>query len=382
MRRVMILLAVLAGVAMVSSPVCAQRIPDQLKTQDYNVKVETYVGSGLRNPWGIAFIDESTALVTEKGGNVRFIRNGRLGEPIENIPVSVDVGQGGMMAVSVDPDYANNGWVYLGYTHGRDGTAERRQPTMTRIVRGKIVDNKWTEEQVLFEAKKEHYRTGGVHFGVRIVFDKEGRLYFAIGDRGAQDMAQRLDVPNGKSHRINRDGSIPADNPYAGHNDAYPSIYSHGNRNIQGMAIHPQTDQLYATEHGPRGGDELNLILPGRNYGWPVITYGINYNGTKVSDLTEKEGMEQPVRQWTPSIAVCGLDFYTGSEFPKWENQLLVGSLAFQELRRVKVDGDKLVEEELLLKGAGRIRDVKVGPDGAIYLVLNSPDIILRLTAQ
>ncbi|HMO26051.1 MAG TPA: PQQ-dependent sugar dehydrogenase [Tepidisphaeraceae bacterium] len=382
MRRVVVVLALLAGVAMVSSPVCAQRVPEQLKTQDYTVKVETWIDSGLRNPWGIAFIDENTALVTEKGGNVRFIRDGRLEEPIAGTPVSIDIGQGGMMAVSVDPEYATNGWVYLGYTHGRDGTDERRQPTMTRIVRGKIVDNRWTDEQVLFEAKPEHYRTGGVHFGVRIVFDKDGHLYFAIGDRGAQDQAQRLDVPNGKSHRIHRDGSIPADNPYAGRDDAYPSIYSHGNRNIQGMAIHPDTDQLYATEHGPRGGDELNLILPGRNYGWPVITYGINYNGSKITDLTEKEGMEQPIRQWTPSLAVCGLDFYTGSEFPRWQNQLLVGSLAFQELRRVKVDGDKLVEEELLLKGAGRIRDVKVGPDGAIYLVLNSPDIILRLTAQ
>lgn len=349
---------------------------DVLRTKDYSMNFEVVVGEGVRNPWGIAFVSATHALITEKGGNVRQLIDGKLGEPIEGIPASRSHGQGGMMAVSVDPEYATSGWVYLGYTQ------ENPNGFLTRIVRGKIVDNRWTEQQVLWEGKAEHYSRAGVHFGTRIVFDKEGRLYFSIGDRGRQNEAQDVTRPNGKVHRINRDGSIPKDNPFVGRAGAYESIYSFGNRNPQGLAFHPVTGKLWATEHGPMGGDELNLIEAGKNYGWPVITYGKNYNGTIISNETHRDGMEQPAVQWTPSLAVCGLDFYTGDDFPKWQNTLLVGALAFQEVRKVTLDdAGKVVNQEVIVKNRGRVRDVKVAPDGAVWVLTNGPDRIVRLTA-
>jgi len=221
-----------------------------------------------------------------------------------------------------------------------------------------------------------------VHFGCRIVFDKAGHLYFAMGDRGAQTQAQDVKLPNGKTHRINRDGSIPTDNPFVSNSAAYPSVFSYGNRNMQGMAIDPKTDKLWATEHGPQGGDELNLIEAGNNYGWPVITFGKNYNGSPVTEITEKEGMEQPRVDWTPSPAMCGLDFVTGDLFPKWNNNLLAGALKFQEVKRLVIENDKVVKEEVIVKNMGRVRDVAVGPDGAIYVVLNGQNRIVRLTPK
>jgi glucose/arabinose dehydrogenase len=371
--------ALLVGV-LPAVPAAAQRVPTQLKTEDYSIKVEVYA-RGLNNPWGIAFIDERTAIVTEKAGPVRFIIDGKLQSPIEGTPKTRDFGQGGMMAVAVDPNYATEPWIYLGYNHALDESA-RRPTMMTRIVRGKVVENKWTEEQVLWESKPEHYRPTGVHFGCRIVFDPDGYLFFAIGERGIMQDAQDLTRPNGKSFRINRDGSIPKDNPFVGRPNVYESIFTYGNRNIQGLAVHPVTGLVWSTEHGPMGGDELNLLKPGLNYGWPVITFGRNYDGSVISNLTSKEGMEQPNLQWTPSLAVCGLAFYSGEKFTKWENHLLVGALAFQEILRLEIDGEKVTKQEVIMKGWGRVRDVQVGPDGAIYAVMNTPDLILRLTPQ
>ena len=359
----------------------AKRRPEgkDFKTQLHNFRMETVVAEGsLSNPWAIDWVSPTHALITEKGGTLRMMVDGKVSpEPVQGTPPTREHGQGGLMEVAVDPDYTTTGWVYLGHTHpGQSGL-------QTRIVRGKIKDNKWIDEQVLFQAKPEHYSNAGVHFGCRIVFDKKGHLFFAIGDRGNQNQAQDLTRPNGKVHRINRDGSIPKDNPFVSTANAYPSIFSYGNRNAQGLAIHPETDELWATEHGPMGGDELNWIRAGKNYGWPVITYGKNYNGTIISNLTEKEGMEQPAAQWTPSLAVCGLDFYAGDKFPKWKNNLLVGALAFQEVRRVEVTADgKMVNQELLLKNQGRVRDVGVGPDGLVYVVLNGPDKIVRLVPE
>jgi len=275
--------------------------------------------------------------------------------------------------VALDPDYANNRWVYLTLSDpGPSGTA------MTKLVRGKITDFKWIDEQVLFEAKPEHYVKSRAHFGSRITFDKAGHLYFSIGDRGKKEMAQDVRRPNGKIHRINRDGSIPADNPFLNTEGAYPSIFSYGNRNPQGLIVHPETDVLWETEHGPRGGDELNVIRSGVNYGWPEISYGINYNGTVLTEFKTKPGMAQPESQWTPSIAVCGLDVYTGDLFPEWKGSLLVGSLAYETLRLVSVEGDQYKSEVTLLEAEGRIRDVTTGPDGAIYVAL--PDSIVRLS--
>lgn len=355
--------------------------PEEVQTLDYVVDVEQWV-TGLEIPWGIAFPDADTALVTERPGRLRIVKNGKLDpKPVSGTPEVVVEGQGGLLDVAVDPDYAENGWVYLAYSHGLTGGSER-VPSMTRIVRGKVENGAWKNEQVVFEAPRESYLTGRVHFGCRIVFDDAGRLYFSIGDRGSQDMAQDLGVPNGKVHRVNRDGSIPADNPFVNTPGAMPSIFSYGNRNPQGLAWHSGDGLLWANEHGPMGGDELNAIRAGKNYGWPVITYGRNYNGTEVSSIRRKEGMEQPSFYWLPSIAVCGMDVYSGSQFPEWEGALLVGALKYESVAVMQVDEDRVMHEEVILKNAGRVRQVVAGPDGAVYVLTNSPDAILKLTKK
>ena len=339
---------------------------------------------GLEVPWAIDFIDASTALITERPGRLRVVKNGKLQtEPVKNIPKVLNEGQGGLMDVAIDPDYSANGRIYLAYSHEIENTTgEKRPPAMTRLERGKIKNNTWVEQEVIFEAPHETYRTTRHHYGCRIVFDPWGYLYFAIGERGTDAHAQDFTGPNGKVHRIYKDGTIPNSNPFMDEKDAMKSIYSLGNRNIQGMAIHPETGQLWATEHGPMGGDELNLIKAGKNYGWPVITYGLNYNGTVITELTHKPGFEQPVLYWKPSTAVCGLDFYRGDLFKKWKNKLMVGALKYEEVRLLDIENDRVMHEEIIVKGQGRVRDVSTGPDGAIYVVLNNPGTILRLTPK
>jgi glucose/arabinose dehydrogenase len=335
----------------------------------------------LEIPWAIDFLDPTTALITEKPGRLRVVSKGKLQpEPVKNIPKVLNEGQGGLMDVAVDPNYKENGWIYLAFSHVLDKKAgEERPGAMTKIVRGKIDNNTWTNEEVLFEAPHEMYRTTRHHYGCRIVFDPQGFLYFAIGERGLGFEAQDIKLPNGKVHRINKDGSIPKDNPFVNEANAIKSIYSYGNRNIQGIAIHPETGKVWATEHGPMGGDELNLIGAGKNYGWPEISYGINYDGKIITEFTHKPGMEQPNLYWRPSIAVCGLDFYTGNLFPKWKNKLLVGALKYEEVRLLDIENDRVTHDEVILKGQGRVRDVQTGPDGAIYVVLNDPGTVVKL---
>ncbi len=354
----------------------ATALPGAEKTTLHSYRIET-VAEGLSEPWAIDWLPDGRGLITEKVGRLRILKDGKLqSEPVKGTPEVAVHGQGGLLDVAVDPDYANQPWVYLSYTHRSPVDAKQ---FMTRIVRGKIVDNNWMDQQVLFEAKAEHYLGAGVHFGCRIVFDKAGLLYFSIGERGSKEMAQDITRPNGKHHRIGRDGSIPDDNPFVNDANAYKSIFAYGNRNPQGLAIDPATDLLWSTEHGPMGGDELNLIEAGNNYGWPVITYGINYNGKPISNIRKKEGMEQPVVQWTPSPAMCGLDFYNGDRFEKWKGDLLAGALKFEEVKRIAIKDNKVVEQEVILKGRGRVRDVNAGPDGYIYICLNRPDKVIRL---
>ena len=355
-------------------------IVKELETLDYKLNVEVFA-EGLEIPWAIDFLDATTALITEKPGRLRVVTKGKLQpEPVKNIPKVLNEGQGGLMDVAVDPDYSQNGWIYLAFSHVLDKKAgEERPGAMTKIVRGKIENNNWINEQVLFEAPREMYRTTRHHYGCRIVFDPEGYLYFAIGDRGAGFQAQDNTLPNGKVHRIHKDGKIPADNPFVSDPKAMKSLYSLGNRNIQGMAIHPETGELWTTEHGPMGGDEVNLIKPGKNYGWETITYGINYNGTIITDVKRKPGLEQPNLYWRPSIAVCGLDFYRGDLFKKWKNKLLVGALKYEEVRLLNIEGDRVMHDEVIFKGQGRVRDVQTGPDGAIYVVLNDPGTVVKL---
>lgn len=349
--------------------------PDTVtQSEEHAYRLEV-VATGLDSPWAMAWLPDGRMLVTERPGRLRIVGpDGLETRAVSGTPAVWAKGQGGLLAVAVHPDYANNGWIYLGFSDPGEG-----DEAMTAIVRGRIREGAWVDEQEIFRAPRELYRQAGVHFGTRIVF-QDGHLFFSIGDRGAQQQAQDLSRPNGKIHRLHDDGRVPADNPFVDTPGALPSIWSYGHRNPQGLAFHPVTGDLWSTEHGPRGGDELNLVRRGLNYGWPVITYGMNYNGTPITAETAREGMQQPVIHWTPSIAVCGIGFYTGTDFPKWENQLFVTSLAAQELRRLVIGDNRQVgQQEVLFKGIGRLRDVATGPDGLLYVAMENPGRIVRL---
>lgn len=338
-------------------------------------KLETVV-DGVKFPWSIAFLPDGRMLVSEKAGQLRIVEHGKLSPtPISGTPAVWTKGQGGLLDVAVHPDYAKNGWIYLAYSDpGADDSA------MTAVVRGKLRDGAFVDQQQVFKAPADLYVSGTqVHFGSRLVFDGKGHLYFSIGERGRGPNAQELSRPNGKVHRVNEDGTIPKDNPFVKKAGALPSIFSYGNRNPQGLAQHPTTGDLWEVEHGPRGGDELNLIQAGKNYGWPVITYGMNYDGTPMTDKTALKGMQQPLAQWTPSIAVCPIDFYRGDKFPQWKHQLFLGALAGQELRRIVITNRRVMHQEVLFQGVGRVRDVVSAPDGYIYVAFNEPDRIARI---
>ncbi|MBU1823141.1 MAG: PQQ-dependent sugar dehydrogenase [Bacteroidetes bacterium] len=354
------------------------------KTSDYTLKIEKLVTEGLETPWGIEFINKDSALITEKAGGLRWLVKGKLApEPISGLPtVYLGTSTAGLMDIALDPDYRNNGWVYLALSKSNGDSQDKKALALTKIVRGKVKNNRWVEEQTLFEVADELKVRNGNRWGCRFLFDKAGHLYFTIGDMGLDMDSQDPGKATGKVFRINPDGSIPKDNPFVNQTGAIAALYSLGNRNVQGMAQHPATGVIWATEHGPKGGDELNILKKGANYGWPVITYGIDYSGKKVSEITEKEGMEQPVTYWTPSIAVSAIDFSTSPLFPKWKNNLLVGALAFQELRLLVLDGERVVEQEILFKSMGRVRDIKFGPDGALYVLTNGPDGVLRITPE
>ena len=351
-------------------------------TTHHDYRIETVVADGLTIPWAIAFLPDGRKLVTERPGGLRVIDadGNLLPQPVHDTPEVIHHGQGGMMEVAPHPDFAKNGWIYLGFSNGwRENDDKKTKPNcLTKVVRGRIRDHHWVDQQTLFEADKKFYSRSGVHFGTRFVFD-EFYFYFIIGERGGMHEAQDLTRPNGKIFRLYHDGRVPSDNPFVDHEGALPGIWSYGHRNPQGFDKEPGTGDLYITEHGPRGGDELNLIRRGANYGWPIITYGMNYNGTPMTAETHREGMGQPIIHWTPSIAVCGLDFYEGDKFPKWKNDLFAGALKQQELRRLRIRNREVVEQELILKNIGRVRDVADGPDGYLYVILNEPDTIIRL---
>lgn len=357
-------------------------LPEKLYARDYDVAVSVWVDGGLEKPWALEFLDERTALLTEGPGRLRVVRDGALDPaPVEGTPEVLYRGQGGLMDVAADPNHAENGWVYLTYSHAIDREDDKGfKAAMTKLVRGRIKEGRWTDEQTLFEAPHETYRHTPYHFGSRIAFDREGRLYFSIGERGHQDDAQDPRLPNGKVHRIWTDGSIPDDNPFADGAEGMPSVYTYGNRNPQGLATHPTSGAIWESEHGPMGGDEINVLRAGVNYGWPKVTYGLNYNGTPVSDHQRGFGTRQPVYYWAPSIAVCGIEFCRGDEFPRWKNHLLVGGLGYQTLQRLAIANGRVMHQEQLMKNAGRVRDVAVDPGGAIYVVLNGPDKVVRLT--
>lgn len=328
--------------------------------------------------WSLEFIDERTLLATQKSGRLWMFRDGR-SITIEGTPrVRFANGdQAGLFSVKKHPQYASNGWIYLTFAEPRGEDAA----AMT-IVRGRIRGTQWADEELIYRVAPEFFVSGGEHYGGRLAF-LDGYLYFSIGERGHEENAQDLSNPLGKIHRIHDDGRIPADNPFAGNPKAIGSIWSWGHRNPQGLTVHPATNEVWATEHGPKGGDELNRILRGRNYGWPLVTHGTNYDNTIISPDSEREGFESPRTHWSPSPGLSNLTFYTGDRFPKWRNRLLIATLAHQQLKLLRLEDGRVVHEDVLFENMGRIRDVAVGPDGLPYVALNQPNgRIYRLTPQ
>ena len=346
-----------------------------VKTEKVSFQVETYA-DGFEIPWGMAFLPDNRMMVTDRIGDLWIIeKDGKdKVKVIGEIPNVRSKGQGGMLDVAVHPDFNTNSYIYLSYSDYSENKSH------TSLIRAKLVNNSLVNSQIIFRPEEKFFTKRSLHFGSRIIFDDKGFIFFCIGDRGDRDLAQNLDMPNGKMYRIRDDGTIPIDNPFYYTKGAIKSIWSYGHRNPQGLAIHPSTRQLWEAEHGPRGGDEVNIILRGHNYGWPVITYGKNYSGTIISKLTHHEGMDQPVFHWTPSIAVCGIAFYKGSQFPEWKNNLLATSLKYERLHRVELDGMNMVKDEIIFEAESRVRDVEVGPDGIIYVALEDPGRIVKLT--
>ena len=331
--------------------------------------------SDLNVPWGMVQLSTDQWLVSEREGELLHIdiATGKKSE-ITNLPKISDRGQGGLLDLELHPDYANNGWLYFSYS----SPSGKGRGSNTAIMRAKIKDFKLVNKELLYKATPNS--TKGQHFGSRIEFDKSGYLFFSIGDRGNRDTyPQDIEADAGKIYRLHDDGKIPEDNPFV--KNEKPAIYSYGHRNPQGMAMHPATGDIWTHEHGPKGGDEVNIIGKGKNYGWPVISYGVNYSGSKFTELTHKEGMEQPAWYWVPSIAPAGMTFVTSDKYPQWKGQLLVGSLKFGYLVLCQLDGNKVVSQKIVHKGIGRTRNVKQMPDGYIYAAVEGKGIV-RLEAE
>ena len=346
------------------------------KTKKETFRVETFI-EGFDTPWGMVFLPNQNLIVSDRNGSLWLVDyKEKSKNQISGVPNVRYKGQGGLLDVEIHPDFINNNYIYIGFT---DYLNSKKNRTFTSIIRARLKNISLTDQKIIYKADDTFYDNSTIHYGTRIVFDDKGFLYFSIGDRGKRNQAQLLEYPNGKIHRLNADGSIPSDNPFFENNNAIKSIWTYGNRNPQGLAMHPASSILFETEHGPRGGDELNILSSGKNYGWPEITYGKNYSGTTITKYTHKEGMEQPVIHWTPSIAVCGIDFYDGELFNNWKNNLLVSSLKFERLYRLEIDDDdKVIDQEIIYEAGSRIRDVQTGPEGFIYIALEDPGRIVR----
>jgi glucose/arabinose dehydrogenase len=346
-----------------------------INSEKHTFRVVTLL-KGLEYPWSVAFLPDGRMLVTERVGRLRLVgQDLRLDpKPIAGLPDVAATGQGGLFDVVLHPEHAQNGWIYWAYNApGAGGWG-------TALARGKLQGSRMTEVQVLFSMKPK--TRSSQHFGGRIVFDKAGMLYLTLGDRGDKERAQKLDDHAGSVIRLHDDGRVPIDNPFTKRVEALPEKWTLGNRNMQGASLHPKTGELWTHEHGPQGGDEVNVMRSGLNYGWPVITYGVNYGfGTRIGEGQTKPGMVQPLHLWVPSIAPSGMAFVSGSKFPQWTGDLLVGALRDQMLVRLEIDGEKVVREERLLRGiVGRIRDVRMGPDGLVYLLTDDAEgALLRL---
>lgn len=339
----------------------------EFKTEKGQIRVTT-VATGLEHPWGLAFLPDGRMLVTERPGRLRIVgADGTLPAPVKGIPEVYETGQGGLLDVALDPRFADNRLVYLSYSEPDGNVAG------TAVARGKFTGDCLEEVEVIF--RQQPKVSGPNHWGSRLVFAPDGTLFITLGERYQRDRSQNLDEHLGKLVRINPDGSVPKDNPFVGRDGVRPEIFSFGHRNMQGAALHPRTQRLWIVDHGARGGDEINIPEPGKNYGWPIITFGRDYSGQKIGEGTSKPGLELPIYYWDPSIAPSGMTFYTGDRFPAWQGDLFVGALAGQLLTRLELEGTRVVHEERLLKELGeRIRDVRQGPDGLLYLLTDASD--------
>jgi glucose/arabinose dehydrogenase len=365
----LVLLLALAGLA-TYRPLSAEQPKATTVT---NVALKP-IATGLVSPWSIAFLPDGKILVTEKPGRLRVIEHGKLlVAPVSGVPMLEELGQGGLLDVVLHPNYLKNGWLYLSYT------AKDEQGVGVEVMRAKLKHHQLQQQEVIFtqrpKLQKDH------HFGARIVFDQQGYLYITLGDRGEQERAQVVSHHIGKVIRLHDDGRIPKDNPVISPSEQATEAYTFGHRNVQGAVMNPSTGKIWTHEHGPQGGDEINILQAGVNYGWPVITYGVNYFiGTKIGEGTHKAGMAQPLYKWVPSIAPSGMAFYTGDAYPSWKGQLFIGSLKFQTLVKLKLDGDKVISEQRIFKNIGRVRDVRQGLDGLLYMVADDKVFQLKPT--
>ncbi len=358
----------LTALVLASGPLaCA----DTYESEKHSFRIKTLAG-GLEHPWSMAFLPDGKLLITERPGRIRILEDGRLlDRPVGGVPEIRPNGQGGLLDVAAHPDFERNRLIYFTYSGFGEGGWS------TELARARLDELANLEGvEVLFRA--EPRSSGGRHFGSRIVFDGSGHVYFGMGDRGERNRAQDLSDHAGSIYRLMDDGRVPSDNPLVNRPNARPEIYAYGIRNPQGLIVHPETGELWEHEHGPMGGDELNVIRAGRNYGWPTITFGRAYTGFSIGEGTSMEGMEQPLYYWVPSIAPSGMSYYSGNRFSDWRGNLFIGSLKFALLVRLELEGETVVSEERLLQGElGRIRDVRQGPDGLIYLLTDAPDGVL-----
>lgn len=375
-----VLAATAIAVSLLLSAGEARAIDEVVTTEAGKIRVQTFA-EGLEHPWGLAFLPDGRMLVSECEGRLRIVSaGGHVSPPLNGVPKVDAREQGGLLDVAVDPDFARNRLVYLSFAEpGKNGT------NSTAVARGKLTGSGLVDVKVIFSQQPKVAST--LHFGSRLVFDREGHLFITLGERSKNEFraqAQDLGSDLGKVVRINTDGSIPKDNPFVGKPGARPEIWSLGHRNQQGAALNPATGELWTDEHGPKGGDEINIVRAGKNYGWPVVSHGLNYDGTPVGTGKQRgAGFVDPVHHWVPSIGVSGMAFYTGDAIAKWKGNLFVGGMAIPKLVRLELDGDRITHEEALLEDLGaRIRTVKQGPDGALYLLTDDgEDRILRLTA-
>lgn len=344
--------------------------PGELQYSKVNVDT---LYTELKNPWGMAWLTDGRMLVTERAGEILVFKNDQFtGIRLKGVPEVFNDGQGGLLDIKTHPDYATNGWIYITYAKPVEGGAT------TAVMRFKLKGNELVDKQEIYTAKP--YIKANFHFGSRIVFDKKNYLFVSSGERGTQPKVQELDNDHGKIHRLYDDGRVPEDNPFAKTKGANASIWTIGHRNPQGMVYDAENDRIWEVEHGPKGGDELNLIEKGKNYGWPKTSFGINYDGTILTPNKEMDDVTNPKRYWVPSMAPCGMTIVTSNRYPEWKGNLLVGALSFTHIARLKMDGTKFVSEEKLLQGIGRVRCVAQSPDGYIYAITEGPGKLVKLT--